>query len=239
MAVEDDYGNRTLVNWSAQSPTISQMTKRWVPDNPVFAGAEVWLVRVQHADPDVAAIEAFTRAGFSDVSVLARAQGNPEAMKVLDAHPDAVAHSVMVEGMQDGMSARGIALVAYGKGEDGELVSSVHGFMAPDDVFVALGGFAIPAVQWLQASASPDEDMREDGSLSPQEAVNRLSLFFGVWVLEYVVPMLQMTMQMQLQSIQNMQSWNNAMNACAGDPGCTVTPSSDGSGNWEAVIKNR
>lgn len=235
LATVDDYGNRTLTYWSAAEVAVPQMKERLVPDNPAFKGAEVWLISVNEQDAKSAAMTAYRQAGMQGVRVVASTLCNPSAMKVLDAHPEAAAHVVMVTGELRGVSALGIALVVYGTdSQTGAMISSVHSFVAPEQVFIALGGYAIPAVRWLQASASPDEDMRVDGALPPQQAVDRLGLFFAVWVEDYVIPMIAMSAQMQMQSIQNMQSWNNAMNSCNGDPGCTVTLSTDGSGNWEA-----
>lgn len=235
LATEDDYGTRTLMHWSAAEVTVSQMKERFLPDNPAFEGAEVWLIQVDQRDAASAARTAYRQAGMDNVKVVASVLCNPVAVDVLDTHPDAAGHVIMVTGELNGTPARGIALMLYGTDSaTGNMINSVHAFVAPEQIFVALGGYAIPAVKWLQASAGPDEDMRVDGSLSPQQAVERLGLFFAVWVENYVIPMLAMSVQMQMQSISNMQSWNNAMNSCAGDPGCTVSLSTDGSGNWEA-----
>ncbi|MEM1261259.1 MAG: hypothetical protein AAGH76_02555 [Pseudomonadota bacterium] len=234
IATEDDSGNRQLQHWTATEPTASKMKERAVPNRAEFAGAELWLMHEPGKDPQQVAVAAFARAGMQNVVVAAHAPGNPAAMHVLDSHPESSADVVMVTGEISGNDARGIALLLYGGSGDGPTESGVHAFMAPAPVFEALGGYAIVAVKWLQASASIDSDMREDGAMAPLAASRRLNEFFAAWVEGFVMPMLAMSMQMQMQSIQSMQSWSNAMNTCAGDASCSVVPSADGSGNWEA-----
>ncbi len=236
-AVEDDMGNRSLIGWSSTEITSPAMRYRWTPDNAAFTGAELWFQHIETRDFEAATKTALERAGFKKARTLATAKGNPIAMDVLDAHPDAMYNTIMLEGSINGEPAHAIALVTYGKTDDGSLKSGVHAFLAPKEKFKALGGYAVPAVYWLQASNQPGTDMREDGGLPPQEAVNTFSTFFARYVEAYVVPMMQLTMQIHMNTIQNMQSWNTAMNACAGDPACTVSPTTDGSGNWEPVVQ--
>ncbi|MEM8981444.1 MAG: hypothetical protein AAGC71_00365 [Pseudomonadota bacterium] len=237
IAVEDQQGNRQLQHWRAAKPTVSNMKERAVPARAEFAGAELWLIHEPGTDPNKVATTAFERAGMKNVAVAVHAPGNPAAMKVLDSHPESSVDVVVVTGELAGQRARGIGLLLYGGSGDGAPSTGVHAFMAPIPAFEALGGYAVVAVKFLQASASPGADMREDGTLALPAAARRLNEFFSAWVEGYVIPMLAMSMQMQMQSIQNMQSWNNAMNACAGDSSCSVVPSSDGSGNWEAQVR--
>ena len=233
--IEDENGDRRLQHWSEGTPTDPRMTGISLPDNPAYAGASIWMVKLPRQAAESAAKTGFEAAGMKKVKIIATADGNPAAMKVLDNSETAEAKVVMVDGVIGDEGSRGIALILRGQ-NNGTEKSTVHGFLAPTDAFVALGGFAVPAVQWLQASAEPGDDMSLDGALPPQQAVNKLRDFFTVWVSDYVIPMLGITMQMQMQSIQSMQSWNNAMNACAGDSSCTVVPQADG--NWEAVNSN-
>ncbi|MEM7763356.1 MAG: hypothetical protein AAF290_04695 [Pseudomonadota bacterium] len=213
------------------------MSERILPDNPAFDGAEVWLMLSQGETLPNAAVAAFREAGLQDARIIASSPCNPVAVDVLDSAPGSEGAVVMVAGTLNGNAARGIGIVLFGSDDEHGAHANVHAFMAPEDAFIALGGFAVPAVRWLMASTAPDEDMTIDGSLSPQAATARLSEFFSMWVEHWLVPMLAMTLQSQMQSIQNMASWNNAMSACAGDANCTVIEANDGSGNWEAVTR--
>ena len=233
IAVETASGEMVLKNWSPAPATSDNMKKRFVPDAREFSGADTWIVAIEDADLKRASRKAFSAAGMNGVKILAFEAANPAALDVIDSQPAAQAASVMVEGKIDGRLARGIAFVLFASIEgDVPETASVHGFMAPRPVFEALGGMAIPGVLHFGATTAPDENMLEDGTLKPVQAVQKLNSFFAGWVEGYVIPMMSMSMQMQLQSIENMQSWNNAMNACAGDTSCNVVPMNDGSGGW-------
>lgn len=243
VGLEQEDGSRTLKNWSAAPFVTPGMSERLIPDHPAFTGAEAWLIKVAGDDLKLAGRKAFSLAGMDNPNMLAAAPLNQEAVAVLDSHPQAAGLSIMFNGELDGKPARGIALILRGKAESGQFSNGVHAFMAPETIFVALGGYAIPAVKYLHANElrtkpqtkpDPNWKMREDGSLPPLQAVNKLSQIFTDWVSDYVIPMTMMSANIQTQTLQNMRSWNNASNACAGDPNCSVTPSTDGSGGWEA-----
>jgi hypothetical protein len=235
--IEDSDGVRMLSNWSVASVTSPHMKRRELPENPAFKGSEIWLMDVDEKPFDAVTKRTFFSAGMQDVSLLASARCNPNAVAVLDSDDQAHCYAVMVSGKLSDKDARGIALILYGSLDGSPMSSTVHAFMAPKANYEALGGFAIIAAKWLEASAAPDENMLLEGRLEPQAAVNRLSLFFSAWVEHHVIPMMAMSMQMEAQSIQQMQSWNSAMNACGADPSCSVSPLSDGSGNWEPSWK--
>lgn len=232
MAEENDDGNRIMVGWSESNTVLAGMTERQMPNNPIFSGAELWKIKTSERDPKTAAINAFNAAGLKGSKLIAKTGLNPDAIDVLDRHPLANGSTVMLEGEISGAQAYGIALILYGSTDGTSRQTTVHAFMAPKDKFKALGGFSIIAAKWLHASALQGEDMSIEGSLAPQLATNRLALFFNKWVEAYVIPMMGLTMQMQMQSIQQMSSWNNAMNACGGNASCTI--SQDSAGNWSA-----
>lgn len=231
-AEESIDGNRIMVGWSETNAVIAGMTERQTPNNPIFSGAELWKIKTSERDPHKAAINAFRVAGLKNPRIVAKTELNSDAIDVLDSHPKAQGYAMMLEGELSGMPAYGIVLILYGSTDGSPRKSTLHAFMAPKDKFEALGGFSIVAAKWLHASASQGEDMSIEGGLAPQLATNRLALFFNKWVEAYVIPMMGLTMQMQMQSIQQMSSWNNAMNACGGNTSCTI--SQDGSGNWSA-----
>lgn len=230
MAEENGDGNRVMVGWSETNTVIAGMIERQAPNNPIFSGAELWSIKTVERDAKRAAINAFKAAGLKSPKLVAKTEISPDAIDVIDRHPEANGHSVMIEGKISGAPAYGIALILYGSTDDTPRQSTVHAFMAPKDRFEALGGFSIVASKWLQASAKKGENMSIEGGLAPQLATNRLALFFNKWVEAYVIPMVGLTMQMQ--SIQRMSSWNNAMNACGGNASCTIFQ--DGTGNWSA-----
>ncbi|MEL7296619.1 MAG: hypothetical protein AAGJ86_03095 [Pseudomonadota bacterium] len=237
VAIERDDGSRTLANWSTAASMHENMSERILPDNPAFEGAEVWLMLSQGDSLETAAVDAFRQAGLQDATIIASTPCNPVAVDVLDASPGSEGAVVMVAGTLGGEAARGIGIVLFGRDDEHGPHANVHAFMAPENKFVALGGFAVPGVRWLMASTAPNEDMTIDGSFAPEAATARLSEFFSVWVEHWLIPMMAMTLQSQMQSIQSMASWNNAMSACAGDANCTVVEAADGSGSWEAVTR--
>ena len=235
IAKEDASGARVMVGWSIAPKTISGMKDRQTPDHPAFDGAELFHLSVNDQNSDAAAVTAFEKAGMSRPRQIAKTPLLPAAVSVLDSHTDAEGHAVMVEGSINGESAYGIAISLYGSLTGDDRQSGVHAFMAPKEQFKVLGGFSIVVARWFHASAAPEEDMRIEGSLAPQAATNRAALFFNKWVEGYVIPMMGLTMQMQMKSIEQMSSWNNAAAACAGSSSCTMTQ--DSFGNWSANIE--
>lgn len=229
MVIENGEGNRIVVGWSETETVIAHMKERQTPNNPAFSGAELWKMTTSIRDIKKATINSFKDAGLESPKLIAKTELSPDAINVLDSHPQAQGYTVMVEGQISSRPAYGIALILYGSTDGSPRKSTVHAFMAPKDKFEALGGFSIPAAKWLHASAAPGEYMSIEGALSPQQATNRLALFFNKWVESYVIPMMGLTMQMQMRSIEQMSSWNNAMNACGGNASCTI--SQDGTGN--------
>lgn len=236
--IEDYDGSSYLEGWSTRPPTTEQMYDRYAPDNPAFRGAETWKIPVEDSDLKRGTLTAFAAAGMQNPKIIAFEYGNPSAMGVLDSHPDANMASIMVRGRINGAEARGIAINIFGSSTtEPPTTATVQAFMAPKPIFEALGGMAVPGVWWLSGMTAPDENMLEDGTLPPDEAVAKLNKFFAAWIEYYVIPMMAMTLQTQMQSIQNMQSWTNSMNACAGDPNCSVVPMNDGSGGWTTQQK--
>jgi hypothetical protein len=225
----DADGKRVLVDWSSSDDLVAGMTERYLPDNPAFESAEVWHVGVRAQGIDAIARAAFMAAGMTDVRVLAKRAGNPLAVSLAATDPRIRMTAVMVSGKLSGEAASGIGYVFDGVPDDEPGVSA---FMAPDNVFVALGGHIIPEVHWYLGTTEAGHDLIAEGRLPPQEAVDEASLFFSKWVAAYVVPL----KGIQRQSLQMMQTWNNAMNTCSGDPNCAIVPMSDGSGGWEARI---
>ncbi|MEL6868391.1 MAG: hypothetical protein AAFO81_01195 [Pseudomonadota bacterium] len=229
--VTDSNGKRILKYWSASNDLHPEMSERYLPDNPAFDGAEVWHIGVRANTLEDIAVGAFTQAGMSDVKLLAHRDGNPIAVAAAASQPQIKMTAVMVEGTLNGKPAQGIGYAFYGLDDD---IPGVSAFMAPADVFVALGGHLVPEVHWYLGTTEADHDLIAEGRLSPQQQVDEASLFFSEWVLAYVISL----KGIQQQSLQMMQSWSNAMNVCAGDPSCTVSPSADGSGNWEPTISH-
>lgn len=228
--VENANGKRVIQGWSGRDNLRPQMTERYTPDNTAFDGAELWHIGVKARQLDAIAVEAFSAAGMTEVRLLAKREGNPIAVAAAAPRPDMKMTAVMVSGLLKTKPAKGIGFVFHGMDDEDAGVSA---FMAPSNVFVALGGHIIPEVHWYLGTTEQGHDLIAEGSLSPQEAVDEASMFFSLWVASYVIPL----KGIQQQSLQLMQSWSNAMNVCAGDPQCTVTPMNDGSGGWEPVVE--
>ncbi len=227
--IADANGKRVLQNWSRSVELLPGMTERYVPDNPAFRGAEVWHLAVQAIGVENIARDAFSSAGMENVVLLAQRAGSPLAVSLAATDPRTKMTAVMVSGELDGAPAKGIGFVFHGIPDEEPGVSA---FMAPSNVFIALGGHVIPEVHWYLGTTESGHDLMAEGSLSPQESVDEASAFFSLWVSAYVVPL----KDIQRQSVQKMQSWNTAMNICSGDSNCEIAPTNDGTGNWEAVI---
>lgn len=228
-----ENGVRSLKGWSDAGGLSQIILERQRPNNTAFSGAELWKATTTHRDLETAIERSFGQTEMKNPKIIAVTDLNPDAIDVLDSDPAAYGAAVMLSGKISGQDARAIALVMHGSTSSDAATTTVHTFMAPKDKFVALGGFSIVAAKWLQASAAPDEDMSIEGSLPDQLATNRLALFFNKWVELYLIPMMGLTMQVQQQSIEQMQSWNTAMTTCAGDSSCSVVE--DGFGGWTSV----
>lgn len=235
IAKKDANGVRTLVGWSTSPATIKGMKDRQTPDDPAFDGAELFHLTLKNKNTVAAAVTAFGEAGMSRPKLIAKTELFPAAVDVLDSHEDAEGHAVMVEGVINREPAYGIAISLYGSLSGKDRKSGVHAFMAPKKKFKALGGFSIVVAQWFFASAEPDEDMSIEGSLAPQATTNRTAMFFNKWVEGYVIPMMGLTMQTQMKTLEQLSSWNSSMTTCAGDSSCTMTQ--DSFGNWSANIE--
>ncbi len=228
--VEDANGKRVVKGWSARSDKHPRMRERYTPDNNAFDGAEVWHIGVDSKTFREIVLEAFSAAGMDDVRILARREGNPVAVAIAAPRDDMKMTVVMVGGELNNKPANGIGYVFHGMSDE---AAGVSAFMAPANVFIALGGHIIPEVHWYLGTTDIDHDLIAEGRLQPQEAVDEAAAFFSLWVTAYVVPL----KGIQQQTIQMMASWSNAMNVCAGDASCTVTPMSDGSGGWEPTFQ--
>lgn len=237
--VEYENGLKGLEGWRMEPETqTSEYSARIVPIDPVFSGAVSHFQSVVSGDPMRSAIEVATGNGMTDAKVVAIDEMDAGMLKPIDPHPDATLHFVTIEGQMGGKPARGVFMNWFGTAglaEDEPASTGVHYFMAPKDQFEALGGWAIIAIRFLDATATDDTVMVELGRKAPKEAHNELAQMFGAWAVSYVqtqaaiTMMMGQTMQIQQQTIQSMQSYNNALSQCGG-LGCSM--SMDAQGIW-------
>lgn len=85
---------------------------------------------------------------------------------------------------------------------------------------------------WYLGTTDPGHDLIAEGRLSLREAIVEASSFFSLWVAAYAIALKGSSQQ----TTHMMQSWSNAMNICAGDPHCSITPMTDGSDGWEPLL---
>jgi hypothetical protein len=178
-------GKPTLAGWRSvavpKAATGLRYSARLEPSSAAFSGARVFVVSLGEADAVSAARKAAAAEGFETTKVLAEKTAPQAVVDRLEKGSKVTA--VMLEGRLGGRPARFVGHVWYGAaGEpDGKAASGVHAFVAPEPVFVALGGFAIPAVLFLNAKATPDSIMAEEGSLAPEDATAKLASMFAQW----------------------------------------------------------
>ena len=178
-------GKVGLAGWRTTTPPKSADVLRYSlhiePSDKAFLGARTFVASLHDADAVSAAKKAAAAEGFETTKVLAQAKVKQAVVERLEKGGKVTA--VMLEGRMAGKPARFIGHVWYGaSGEpDGKAASGVHGFVAPEPAFVALGGYAIPAILFLGATATPGSNMSEDGSVPPQEATTKLADLFAQW----------------------------------------------------------
>lgn len=215
---------------------------RIVPEERAFRGAISYFMQVDTSNPATAAKRAVRAEGLRGPRVLARTTLDPDISKHVEPDPEGRIHSVMLEGRLNGRDARAIAVVwygSYGHAEGEPSNSGVHVFMAPKDVFEAMGGYAVVAVRHFGAVSSGRMD--RDGRLRPKVATTKLNDVMAHWVVGYVEQMMVMqmmmgqTMAIQQQTIDHMMSYNNALSTCAGLDNCSIQM--DGTGGWYADIQ--
>lgn len=174
-----------LQGWSPtpapQSKDVLRYSHHSAPDNPAFAGARAFSSAVRETNAAAAAKKALAVEGFEMTAVLAEAKAKQAVMDRLETGSWGTA--LTAAGKIDGKPARFIGVVWYGAmGEpDGKPAAGVAGFMAPEPAFVALGGYAVPAILFYSATATPDTPMSVDGSEPPQKAAQLMADMFSAW----------------------------------------------------------
>lgn len=171
-----------LEGWrTAPVPVASGL--RWsilmAPERTDLAGAKAFAVSLSEPDAMKAAHAVASVLGFQSARQIARSEVPSDVIERMEKGGRVTA--LMLEGTVDGAPVSFIAHVWYGAiGEpDGKAYSGVHGFLAPETAFVALGGHAIPAIQFLRAAATEEAPVSEDGALPPQEQSGALANMFA------------------------------------------------------------
>ena len=178
-------GKPTLEGWSSTEPPkdagILRYSLHIEPRAKEFAGAKTFSSALRGADAVAAAKKAASVEGFETTKVLAEGKVKPEVMTRLE--KGSWATSLMLEGKMGGKPAKFIGTVWYGAwGEkDGKANTGVSGFAAPDAVFKALGGYAVPAILFNNARATANTKMSVGGGKPPQQQVTELSDLFAGW----------------------------------------------------------
>jgi len=237
-----ESGMHSLENWVENVGPCEDLKYCIVPSADAFQGSVSWFQQVDQDNPKKAAKTAARDQGLKSISVLATARVDQVSLKAIEPDENGTAYAVMLEGKLKGRDARAIMLVWYGRyghAEDDPASSGVHAFMAPKPAFEALGGMAIPGVRWFGGGTADDEDMREDGELSPKAATKKLASFHAAWAAaqgntdliaqQMLFNMQMQTMQIHQQTINQMQSYNNALSACGG---LDCSMSMNGDGTW-------
>jgi hypothetical protein len=174
----------TLAGWKATAPPKVgdlRYSLHIEPENKLFAGARAFAGSTHEADAVAAAKKIAAAEGFETIRLLSETKVDAAVAERLE--KGGKVSAVMLEGQMAGKPARFIGHVWYGaRGEpDGKAASGVHGFAAPEPAFVALGGYAIPAILFVQATATPNTPMSVDGSLPPKQATDDLAKLFTAW----------------------------------------------------------
>lgn len=185
--ITDADGEPSLQGWHATpapaaTPELRYYSVHVEPENAVFAGAKAFAGSWNASDAIAAARNAAGAEGFETTKVLAQAVVDPAIATRLGS--DTRVTSVMLEGRLNGQPARFAGYVWYGAhGEpDGKAASGVHGFVAPEPVFVALGGYAVPGILFGVAVATPETPMSVDGAKAPDVQARELADLFAGWV---------------------------------------------------------
>lgn len=237
---EDKAGRMGLAGW--RHVEDGQLREVMEPRKRIYEGARTYFVQVDARDPQAAAKRAAAQGGLRHARVLSTTLLDPEVSRHVEPDPEGRINSVMLEGKIGGKSARAIALAWYGsfghaEGEPSN--SGVYVFMAPDNAFEALGGYAVLAAR--NFSAEVTGSTRAQGSLRPRAATQALNKIVAEWVVLYVQQQMVMqmmmgqTMAIQQQTLNQMMTYNNAMSTCAGMDNCSVEM--DGTGEWYADIQ--
>lgn len=178
-------GKPILEGWRSTEPPkdagILRFSLYIEPKAKEFAGARTFSSAVRETDAVSAAKKAASVEGFETTRVLAEAKVKQDVMTRLE--KGSWATSVMLDGKMSGKPAKFVGTVWYGAwGEkDGKASAGVSGSVAPDAVFVVLGGYAVPAILFNNARATANTRMSVDGGKPPQQQVKELSDLFAGW----------------------------------------------------------
>lgn len=226
----------SLQNWSPVDGDDAMIA----PDHPALREARSFFVQIERRDVRKAARQALNAQGFRRPNLRAHREIDEDVLRAIDPDPQATAEVLFFSGRMNGQSANAIVVSWYGSfgHTDGQPSNTgVSVFMAPDDDFEALGGFAVPAVRWFGAQVEGNS-VRSDGELPPSDQTQLLAGMVQTRIASIyteramALMMMGQTMAIHQQTMDMMQSHNNAMLTCAGDSNCSVVP--DGSGGWSA-----
>lgn len=215
-------GKPSLQGWKttpapAGTPGLRYYLVHIEPEDAAFAGAKAFGGSWDAADAVSAARNAAAAEGFETTRVLAQAAVDPVVARL---EPGGRVTSVLLAGKLDGQPALFAGYVWYGAlGElDGKVASGVQGFVAPEPVFVALGGYAVPAILSGIAVATPDTPMSVDGAKPADVQAKELADLFAGWAASRQSGDNLSTMNMIMQGNLGVQSGTGCINVmgCVG-----------------------
>lgn len=169
-------GWQILNGWQDTPPSTPAAAYEWVPENAHWKGLDARIIGYEALSSDLkmSALQAAEAYGFNDARIAAFQE--VEAVKLFVASDRAA--GILVTGRLNGRSAKMIAWVWWHDFEPATSngpVTGVHAFIASDEAFEQMGGYAPVAVIWLGASAPSDFSPLAAGSLSSQDQVDHIS----------------------------------------------------------------
>ncbi len=215
--VVDGYVTEGFVGWSKiVSGLPAGVSYLYRPNNPALAGAFVWFEAIDTSST-TAAFQASARTHkITGMRILASSRVDQAVL--LDAKGSGM--TVMGEGVRNGRPVRMVAFVFYGSTNNTLRVSGVHGFVAPTPLYEALGGWTVPASQWMNLDPRREvRDARAQGTAAPAVQTLRFAGIANMWA-----RLALNTMRGLAQgNIAAMSSARQTM-VCAGDPQCRIVP---------------
>ena len=228
-----------IQNWSFVEKKAAHIGKILKPDNAAFDGALLWYGPIETQDYKKAALSALKAEGFTKPKIVSTHETNVDFLRQIDGHPEARAYMLVIDGRLAGKPARASVYTWFGNALDASgKTTTTHVFMAPSPIYEALGGIAVNSVYNLDATVAESTNMLEIGRLSPDESTAKMAELFNSWAVTYIqtniaiMQMMGQTMAINQQTLNSMQSYNNALSQCGGWD-CSI--SQGGDGLWTAT----
>ena len=174
-------GQLILTGWRTVQNSFDETDFEWSPVSPHWADKGALIVGANEFAPELtaAALNSARNYGFRSPEVVA-SKAIEEAKR--NAPTDRSA-AILIQGLRNGRQSKMIAWVWWHDWDDAwdGPVSGIHAFIAENDAFEALGGYALISATFHGATPPPDFSPMAAGKLNSNKQVEFLASYADTW----------------------------------------------------------